>query len=264
MPGHQELFPPTKPAPYIPRGDRDQHGWRHLTPCQAAGLRAAGRHRQRQAPRPRRRSRRRHPVPPRLTTTASWCGATGAISCACWYIRVRVRANANAGLSPHPHPNPHPPEPDPGRARALLHVDHGTLPQPAARATARRPVQTKAPHPGYGAFPCHGTCKRTRRFLALTRGQRYEPPLPAPSLLPPLDLLRPHRYPKPKPTLMLTVCRLTAANARLERMLVNPKPEPIPKPKPKPQAILVNPSPSLSPTPTPTPNASIERSNACW
>ena len=63
---------------------------------------------------------------------------------------------------------------------------------------------------------------------------------------------------------MLTVCRLTAANARLERMLVNPKHEPIPKPKPKPQAILVNPSPSLSPTPTPTPNASIERSNAFW
>ena len=103
-----------------------------------------------------------------------------------------------------------------------------------------------------------------RRFLALTRGRRYEPPLPAPSLLPPLDSLRPHRYPKPKPTLMLTVCRLTAANARLERMLVNPKPWPIPKPKPKPQAILVNPSPSLSPTPTPTPNASIERSNAFW
>lgn len=146
MPGHQELFPPTKPAPYIPRGDRDQHGGRHLTPCQAAGLRAAGRHRQRQAPRPRRRSRRRHPVPPRLTTTDSWCGVTGAISCACWYIRVRVRANANAGLSPHPHPNPHPPEPDPGRARALLHFDRGALPQPAAHATARRPVQTKAPH----------------------------------------------------------------------------------------------------------------------
>ena len=148
MPGHQELFPPTRPAPYIPRGDRDQHGGRHLTPCQAAGLRAAGRHRQRQAPRPRRCSRRRHPVPPRLTTTASWGGATGAISCACWYIRVRFRANANADLNPHPHPHPHPhpPEPDPGRARSLLHVDHGTLPQPAARATARRPVQTKAPH----------------------------------------------------------------------------------------------------------------------
>ena len=146
MPGHQELFPPTKPAPYIPRGDRNQHGGRHLTPCQAAGLLAAGRHRQRQAPRPRRCSRRRHPVPPRLTTTASWCGATGAISCACWYSRVRVRANANAGLNPHPHPNPHPPEPDPGRARALLHFDRGALPQPAAHATARRPVQTKAPH----------------------------------------------------------------------------------------------------------------------
>ena len=154
MPGHQELFPPTKPAPYIPRGDRDQHGGRHLTPCQAAGLRAAGRHRQRQAPRPRRRSRRRHPVPPRLTTTASttWCGATGAISCACWYIRVRVRANANAGLNPHPHPNPHPPEPDPGRARALLHFDRGALPQPAAHATARRPVQTKATHPAMAPF----------------------------------------------------------------------------------------------------------------
>ena len=152
MPGHQELFPRTKLAPYIPRGNQDQHGGGHLTPCQAAGLRAAGWHRQRQAPCPRRRSRRRHPVPPQLTTTASKCGAIGAISCACWYVRVGVRANANAGLNPNPHPNPHPPEPDPGRARALLHFDRGALPQPAARATARRPVQKKAPHPAMPPF----------------------------------------------------------------------------------------------------------------